>query len=94
MPGAPVTIGSAIAGVGCFVLDARLRPVPDGVAGELYLAGVQLARGYHGRAGSDGGPVRGQSVRSAGERMYRTGDLVRWTPSRASWSIWAAPISR
>ncbi|NKW38297.1 AMP-binding protein, partial [Rhodococcus hoagii] len=52
VPGEPVTIGRAIRGAGTYVLDARLRPVPAGVVGELYLEGAGLARGYHERAGS------------------------------------------
>ncbi|MFC4124651.1 amino acid adenylation domain-containing protein [Nocardia rhizosphaerae] len=80
-PAAPVTIGSAIAGVGAFVLDSRLRPVPAGVIGELYLSGPALAQGYLNRPGLTAerfvaSPFGAQGG-DANARLYRTGDLVR-----------------
>ncbi|WP_342799871.1 amino acid adenylation domain-containing protein [Nocardia sp. No.11] len=79
-PGAPITIGSAFPGVGAVVLDARLRPVPAGVAGELYLSGPALAQSYLGRPGLTSERfVAAPFAGAAGARMYRTGDLVRRT---------------
>ncbi|TCJ94270.1 non-ribosomal peptide synthetase [Nocardia alba] len=88
-PDEPVHMGGPIRGVRALILDERLRPVPEGVTGELYLGGIQLARGYHQRpaltaarfiadpfAVEDG--AESPSAHSAtGARLYRTGDLVR-----------------
>lgn len=69
-------IGEAVRGMSAHVLDSALREVPDGVAGELYLAGAQVTRGYLGRAGATAARYIADPFRTGG-RMYRTGDLVR-----------------
>ncbi|WP_225727963.1 non-ribosomal peptide synthase/polyketide synthase [Nocardia sp. JCM 34519.1] len=79
--GQPITIGRPLHGISALILDARLNPVPPGVAGELYLAGAAMARGYHNQPGLTSDRFVANPWGERGERMYRTGDLVRWVPA-------------
>ncbi|MCD0449340.1 amino acid adenylation domain-containing protein [Actinocorallia sp. API 0066] len=76
-----VRLGTPLDNIGAYVLDDRLRPVPLGGVGELYLGGPQVARGYLDRPGLTASRFLPDPFAADGSRMYRTGDLVRWTPA-------------
>nr|WP_064569436.1 non-ribosomal peptide synthetase [Gordonia sp. LAM0048] len=82
-PGEPVRLGGPLPGVEFLVLDAHLRPVPVGVAGELYVLGPALSRGYLDKPGLTAARFVASPYAGAGRRMYRTGDVVRWRESRS-----------
>jgi hypothetical protein len=84
----PVTIGTPMAGVRAYVVDAHFRPTPPGAPGELLLGGGGITRGYHGRPGLTAtrfvpDPFSGEP----GARLYRTGDLVRRDAAGTLWFL-------
>jgi amino acid adenylation domain-containing protein len=76
------SIGRAIDGVEIYILDEQQRPVSDGGAGEIYIGGAGLGRGYRNRPDLTAERfVKNPFSTVSGARLYRTGDLARWLPN-------------
>ncbi|HFZ8993781.1 TPA: enterobactin non-ribosomal peptide synthetase EntF [Citrobacter freundii] len=80
--GTSVPIGYPVWNTGLCILDAQMRAVPPGTAGDLYLTGIQLAQGYVGRPDLTASRFIADPF-APGERMYRTGDVARWLENGA-----------
>ncbi|MDT9697924.1 non-ribosomal peptide synthetase [Streptomyces sp. P17] len=75
----PVSIGRPVPGATLHLLDEKLRPVPPGAEGELFIGGAGVSRGYHGRPEATARAFLDDPFTDTpGARMYRTGDRVRW----------------
>ncbi|MDT5176330.1 MAG: hypothetical protein QOJ95_528, partial [Mycobacterium sp.] len=79
-----VSLGHPVPGTRIQLLGTDLQPVPPGAIGEIYVGGVQLARGYLGQAGATAARFVADPSGPHGERLYRTGDLARWT---SDWTV-------
>jgi amino acid adenylation domain-containing protein len=78
--GGTVSIGRPLPNTSAYILDDQLRPVPIGIAGELYIGGVGVARGYLNRLELDAEKFVSHPFVESGGRLYRSGDLARYLP--------------